>query len=51
MDAEPVVIGTLMTEGGGWKRVLGEDADLVRTLGSMPLFHVDASGDLVEDWD
>src|ERR1700679_817007 len=50
MEAEPVVIGTLMTEGGGWRRVLGEDADLVRTLGSMPLFHVDSSGDLVEDW-
>ena len=51
MDAEPVVIGTLMTEGGGWKRALGEDAGLVRTLGSMPLFHVDPSVELVEDWD
>lgn len=51
MDAEPVVIGTLMTEGGGWKRALGEDAALVRTLGSMPLFHPDSSGGLAEDWD
>ena len=50
MDAEPVVIGTLMTEGGAWRSALGEDADLVRTLGSMPLFHPDASGGLVEDW-
>ena len=33
MDAEPVVIGTLMTEGGGWRTALGEDAALVRTLG------------------
>ena len=41
MEAEPVVIGTLMTEGGGWKEALGEDAALVRTLGSMPLFHPD----------
>jgi adenine/guanine phosphoribosyltransferase-like PRPP-binding protein len=51
MDAEPVVIGTLMTEGGAWKHALGGDAGLVRTLGSMPLFRVDTSGDLVEDWD
>ena len=51
LDAEPVVIGTLMTEGGGWKRALGEDAALVRTLGAMPLFHPDGSGGLVEEWD
>jgi adenine/guanine phosphoribosyltransferase-like PRPP-binding protein len=51
IDAEPVVIGTLMTEGGGWRRALGEDATLVRTLGTMPLFRPDASGSLVEDWD
>jgi adenine phosphoribosyltransferase len=50
MDADPVVIGTLMTEGGGWKQVLGEDAALVRTLGAMPLFHPDGQGGLVEDW-
>jgi hypothetical protein len=24
---------------------------LVRTLGSMPLFHPDGAGGLVEDWD
>jgi adenine/guanine phosphoribosyltransferase-like PRPP-binding protein len=51
MDAEPVVIGCLMTEGGGWKEALGEDAALVRSLGSMPLFHPDGAGRLVEDWD
>ena len=50
MDADPVVIGTLMTEGGGWKSVLGEDAAKVRTLGAMPLFHPDGQGGLVEDW-
>src|SRR6516164_8258987 len=38
MDAEPVVIGTLMTEGGAWKRALGPDTTLIRTLGAMPLF-------------
>jgi adenine phosphoribosyltransferase len=51
MEAEPVVIGTLMTEGGAWKNALGDDAALVRPLGSMPLFHPDGSGGLVEDWD
>ncbi|HSZ36308.1 MAG TPA: phosphoribosyltransferase family protein [Acidimicrobiales bacterium] len=51
MDAEPVVIGCLMTEGGQWKGALGEDAALVRTLGTMPLFHPDGHGGLVEDWD
>jgi adenine/guanine phosphoribosyltransferase-like PRPP-binding protein len=51
MDAEPVVIGCLMTEGGGWRTVLGEDAGLVRTLGAMPLFHRDGAGGLVEDWE
>jgi adenine/guanine phosphoribosyltransferase-like PRPP-binding protein len=51
MEADPVVIGTLMTEGGAWRRALGEDAALVRALGSMPLFHPDSSGGLVEDWD
>jgi adenine phosphoribosyltransferase len=51
MEAEPVVIGTMMTEGGAWKRALGEDAAVVRTLGAMPLFHPDGHGGLVEDWD
>jgi adenine/guanine phosphoribosyltransferase-like PRPP-binding protein len=50
MDAEPVVIGCLMTEGGAWKEALGDDAALVRTLGAMPLFHPDGQGGLVEDW-
>jgi adenine phosphoribosyltransferase len=51
MEAQPVVIGTLMTEGGSWKGALGDDAGLVRTLGAMPLFHPDGHGSLVEDWD
>jgi adenine phosphoribosyltransferase len=51
MSAEPVVIGCFMTEGGGWKQALGEDAGLVRALGAMPLFHPDGKGGLIEDWD
>jgi len=48
--AEPVVIGTLMTEGSGWASALGADADMVRSLGSMPLFRPSDGGALVEDW-
>jgi adenine/guanine phosphoribosyltransferase-like PRPP-binding protein len=53
IGAQPVVIGTLMTEGSGWRTALGADADNVRSLGSMPLFRPanDGSGDLVEVWD
>ncbi len=53
MEADPVVIGTLMTEGSIWRRALGADADNVRSLGSMPLFRPadDGSGALVEVWD
>ena len=51
IGAEPVVIGTLMTEGSGWRTALGADADKVRALGSMPLFRPTAGGELVEIWD
>jgi adenine phosphoribosyltransferase len=50
MDAEPVVIGCLTTEGGAWKEALGPDKALIRTLGAMPLFHPDGRGGLAEDW-
>jgi adenine/guanine phosphoribosyltransferase-like PRPP-binding protein len=52
IGAEPVVIGTLMTEGGSWRSALGADADKVRALGSMPLFRPAGPGstELVEDW-
>ena len=52
VDADPVVIGTLMTEGSGWRQALGPDAANVRALGSMPVFRPDPSGHgLREDWD
>jgi adenine/guanine phosphoribosyltransferase-like PRPP-binding protein len=53
IGAEPVVIGTMMTEGSGWRTALGADADNVRALGSMPLFRPAAKGsdELVEVWD
>jgi adenine phosphoribosyltransferase len=51
VGAEPVVVGTLVTEGGQWRSYLGEDAALVRSLGSIPLFRHGADGSLVEDWE
>jgi adenine/guanine phosphoribosyltransferase-like PRPP-binding protein len=51
IGADPVVIGTLMTEGSGWRDALGADADNVRALGSMPLFRPSPEGNgLIEDW-
>ena len=38
VGAEPVAIGTLVTESGPWRAALGEDAHLVRSLGALPLF-------------
>jgi adenine/guanine phosphoribosyltransferase-like PRPP-binding protein len=36
--ADVVVIGTLLAEGSDWRAVLGDDAALVRSLGTIPLF-------------
>ncbi len=46
----PVVFGALLTEGGLWKKALGEDAAMVTTLGSIPLFRRLPDGSLAEDW-
>ena len=51
IGADPVVIGSLMTEGGAWRKALGPDADNVRSLGAMPLFRPTADGGLTEEWD
>ncbi len=50
VGAEVVVIGTLVTEGSLWRTSLGDDAQMVRALGSIPVFRPDGSGGLVEDW-
>jgi hypothetical protein len=36
-----VSIGVILTEGHDWKSVLGEDADLVRGLGHIPVFRIE----------
>jgi adenine/guanine phosphoribosyltransferase-like PRPP-binding protein len=50
VGAEPVVIGTLVTEGSGWSSALGPDAHLVRPLGAIPVFRPGPRGTRVEDW-
>jgi adenine phosphoribosyltransferase len=50
VGAEPVVVGTLVTEGSGWREVLGPDAELVRSLGAIPVFRPGDRDSLVEDW-
>ncbi|MCU1394014.1 MAG: phosphoribosyltransferase [Ilumatobacteraceae bacterium] len=42
--ADVVVIGTLLREGNDWAGALGDDAGLLRSLGTIPLFGKDASG-------
>jgi adenine phosphoribosyltransferase len=51
VEAEPVIIGTLVTEGSHWRSFLGDDAELVRALGAIPLFRHGRDGALVEDWE
>ncbi len=50
VGAEVVAIGTLVTEASLWRNALGDDALMVRALGSIPVFRPDGSGGLVEDW-
>jgi adenine/guanine phosphoribosyltransferase-like PRPP-binding protein len=50
VGAETVAIGTLVTEVGPWREALGDDAKLVRSLGSLPLFLRGDDGSYVEDW-
>jgi adenine/guanine phosphoribosyltransferase-like PRPP-binding protein len=50
VEAEPVVVGAFLIEGQEWRRALGPDAELVRSLGAIPLFRAGADGKLTEDW-
>jgi adenine/guanine phosphoribosyltransferase-like PRPP-binding protein len=51
VGAQPVAVGTLLTEAQAWRRTLGDDAALVRSLGSIPLFRYGSDGVLTEDWE
>lgn len=48
--AEIVAIGSFLVEGRAWAATLGEDAGLVRSLGSIPMFEA-ADGRWREVWD
>ncbi|HEV8065266.1 MAG TPA: phosphoribosyltransferase family protein [Acidimicrobiales bacterium] len=50
VGGQPVAFGALLTEGGLWRQALGEDAELVHALGSIPLFRHHSDGSLLEDW-
>ena len=47
-DANPVAIGVLATEGHEWKNAIGDDARLVRSLGTLPLFQRMEDGGVCE---
>jgi len=42
--ADPVAVGVLATEGTAWKKTLGPDAELVRSLGRLPLLRREPDG-------
>ena len=50
VGAIPVAVGALLTEAQAWRSTLGRDADLVRSLGAIPLFRY-RDGALFEDWE
>lgn len=51
VGADPVAVGVLLTEAQAWRQTLGDDADLVRSLGSIPLFRNGPDGTVVHDWE
>lgn len=38
VGAIPVAVGAIVTEGDAWRATLGDDAELVRALGTLPMF-------------
>ncbi len=50
VDADPVAIGCLVTEGSEWRDALGPDAGRVRALGAIPIFRPRPDGSLAEEW-
>ena len=50
VGGSPVALGCMATEGTGWKEELGDDVELVVSLGAMPLFRRTTDGNLEESW-
>jgi adenine phosphoribosyltransferase len=44
VGATPVALGAIVTEGDAWRATLGDDAELVQSLGVLPLFSHRADG-------
>ena len=51
IGGNPVALGCLLTEGDAWRGALGGDAQLVRSLGQIPVFARTAEGRLDEVWE
>ena len=51
VGGDPVAVGVLVTEGSDWRRLLGDDAERVHALGSLPLFRRLPDGSMAEDWE
>jgi adenine phosphoribosyltransferase len=51
VGANPVAIGAVLSETNVWRAALGDDQQLVHSLGSIPLFRRIDDGTYVEDWD
>ena len=51
VGANVVAIGTLVTEASLWRTSLGEDAENVHALGSIPVFRPSGEGAWREDWE
>ncbi len=51
VGAEPVAIGTMLTEASTWRAALGPSAGTVQALGAIPVFRRGPNGGLVEDWE
>ena len=50
VDARPVVVGTLVTEGSEWRSTLAEDAAMVQALGAIPVFLRHPDGTFRAHW-
>jgi adenine/guanine phosphoribosyltransferase-like PRPP-binding protein len=50
VGGNPIVFGALLTEGSVWRDVLGADAEMVKALGSIPVFRHEPDGSLVPQW-
>ena len=51
VGGNPVALGCMLTEGDAWRRALGDDAALVRSLGQIPVFARGSDGSLREVWE